>query len=72
MARISSVVMASMPQPKDTSWISWAFSFWVTYFAAPYMREWYVHWLSTCTSGASVSCQTASSDTMTRPNDAIS
>ena len=26
MARISSVVMASMPQPKDTSWISCAFS----------------------------------------------
>ena len=40
MERSSSVVMASTPQPKDTSWIK-AMSGWVqTYRAALYIRAW--------------------------------
>ena len=47
MERISSVVMASVPQPKETSWTT-CMSGWVhTYRAALYIRLWKVHWLST-------------------------
>ena len=47
MERISSPVMASVPQPKLTSCTSSMSGCWQTYRAALYIRAWKVHWLST-------------------------
>ena len=72
MLRTSSVVMASTPQPKDTSWISCMSSCVVTYFAAAYSREWYIHWFSTFTGNFCTSALTTSSEMTAAPQSQIS
>ena len=70
MERISSPVMASVPQPKETSCTSSMSGCPHTYRAALYIRAWKVHWLSTFRGAYSSWKATASSLTTTKPKEA--